>query len=148
MTSKNRQMSIKVAKNWFDKQNERFRQLFKICLKIWVIWGNYCSHKLWKVAQNAINRLIWSHWSGDTQTLKEKHLIFEECYSSMDPYVPTILGPRVRIPGTTSILHMLQFIFQFIVKRTKINKKWPIFTGLPTLTSISRKEKSKRLPIR
>ena len=58
---KNHQMSIKVAQKWFPKPIERFWQLYKNCLN-WEQFGqNNWYHKLWKVAQNAINRPIWSH---------------------------------------------------------------------------------------
>ena len=54
-------MSIKVAQKWFHYLNERFRQLYKNCPKMWVIWANNCCHRLWKIAQSTINRPIWTH---------------------------------------------------------------------------------------
>ena len=34
-------MSVKVAPKWFRQQNERFRQLYKNCLKMWDIWAKW-----------------------------------------------------------------------------------------------------------
>ena len=60
---KSRQMSTKVAQKWFHLKNERFGLFYKNCLKCWQFGQNNCWHRLWKVAQRAKNRPIWSHWS-------------------------------------------------------------------------------------
>ena len=59
---KSRQMSIKVAQKWFHYKNEWFRHLDKNCLKCEQFRQNNCCHSLWKVAQSAINRPIWTRW--------------------------------------------------------------------------------------
>ena len=48
---KSRQMSIKILR---PLQN---------CLKCGQFGQIHCCHRLWKCAQSAINRPIWSHWS-------------------------------------------------------------------------------------
>ena len=68
---KRRQMSIKVAQKRFHKQNERFWQLYKDCLKCGQLGQNNYCHRLWKVAQSAINRPIWSHWLGPSDWLTD-----------------------------------------------------------------------------
>ena len=37
---KNRQMSIKVAQNWFHGKYDWFWNLYKNCLRMWKIWAN------------------------------------------------------------------------------------------------------------
>ena len=49
------QMSIKVAKIWFHEKNESRWILYKSCLKCGQFGQNNCFHRLWKVAQSAIN---------------------------------------------------------------------------------------------
>ena len=63
------QMSIKVVQKWFHKKNEIFWHLYKNCQKMGQFGQNNCCHSLWKVAQTAINRPIWSHWSVSLFTL-------------------------------------------------------------------------------
>ena len=38
---KNRQMSIKVAQNWFHYKNDRFWHLYNNSLRMWEIWANW-----------------------------------------------------------------------------------------------------------
>ena len=52
---KSRQMSIKVAQKWFHSKNESFWHFYKNCLKCGQFGQNDCCHRLWKVAQSAIN---------------------------------------------------------------------------------------------
>ena len=40
-----------------------FETFTKICINCGRFGQNNCCHRLWKVAQCAINRPIWSHWS-------------------------------------------------------------------------------------
>ena len=51
-----------MPKKWFHLKNERFWHLYKNGLKHGQFGQNSCRHRLWKVAQRAINRPIWSHW--------------------------------------------------------------------------------------
>ena len=67
------QISIKVAQQWFPKKIERFWQLYKNWLNCWQFGRNNCCHKLRKVAQSSIYRLIWSHWSSLTGTISHSN---------------------------------------------------------------------------
>ena len=56
-----------VYKKWpktdFTRKMKEFDTFSKIALKMWQFGQNNCCHRLRKVAQSAINRPIWSHWS-------------------------------------------------------------------------------------
>ena len=51
----------KVAQKDFTRKMEIFDTFAKIALKCGQFGQNNCCHRLWNVAQSAINRPIWSH---------------------------------------------------------------------------------------
>ena len=66
---KNRQMSIKVAKNDFTTKAKDFDTFTKIAWECRRFGQINCCQRLWKVAQSAINYPIWSHWLGITHKI-------------------------------------------------------------------------------
>ena len=67
MTSKK---SPNVYKKWpntdFTRKMKYFDTPLTYCLKMWQFGQNNCCHRLRKVAQSAMNRPIWSHWTSAT----------------------------------------------------------------------------------
>ena len=55
-----------MPKNDFTRKMKDFDTFTKIALECGQFGLNNCCHRLWKVAQIAINHPIWSHYSDDT----------------------------------------------------------------------------------
>ena len=59
-----------VYKKWsntdFTRKMKYFDTPLTYCLKMWQFGQNNCCHRLRKVAQSAMNRPIWSHWTSAT----------------------------------------------------------------------------------
>ena len=72
---KSRQISIKkLPKKDFPRKMKDFWHLYKSCLKCGQFGQNNCCHRLWKDAQSAINRPIWSRCSLQPQQKSLAHV--------------------------------------------------------------------------
>ena len=67
-----------MPKNDFTRKMKDFDAFTKISYKYWPFGHNNYYHSLWKVAQSAINRPIWSHCSNISSILKHtfRHNVF------------------------------------------------------------------------
>ena len=130
-------MPIKVGKNDFTRKIKYFNNC-QICGQF---GQNNCRDRLWKVAQNAINCPIWSHWL----RFAAKRL------TKSKPWVAAI-APwfRLRLPSCGPGFDPKHTIYAFFnywncnEKITKINKKRP---GLAHLKKTKSKPSNANVPL-